>query len=839
VATTKKRTTSRSSGGRASGGAASRKRGTTKAASDEPGRIRRLLSGLGRGVGGAFAEHSRDVWSIVLLLTAVISGLAIYLDAAGPVGRAIDTGARGGLGLVGSLVPVLLLALGVLLFLDRGAGSAGRVGTGVALVTVAVLGGAHLAADLPAPGEGVDSLARGGGLVGWAIAAPLDLALSRAGAWAVVVALLLLGVVLVARLDLRSVVRGAWSASTSLFGSLRGHLARSGTPAEVEGMSQAALDLAALADEPEAPVETRAVVDVWLDDDPADATTELEVLDVHVVETQPLAPVASDGVEDDVPVPAPEAGSGDGVHGDEVPGADGVDDADGAPQKARKVLPPGEERPYDLPPLDLLSTGRALGGDPSRTIAAQSKALQETFDQFGINATVARSSRGPTVTRFEVEIGPGVKVNKVANLGDDIAYSLAAPDVRIVAPIPGKSAIGIEVPNTERDLISLGDVLRSDTARRDEHPLSVALGVDIAGAPAMVDLSKMPHLLVSGSTGSGKSVTLNGMIASVLMRARPDQVRMLLIDPKRVELGVYEGAPHLLAPVVTDPRRAADAVAWCVKEMEQRYELLALLGFRNIDGYNDAYDRGDLADRPGPDGTTIPPERMPYILLVIDELADLMLVAPRDVEDAICRIAQMARAVGIHMVIATQRPSVDVITGLIKANIPSRLALAVASQTDSRTILDAGGAEKLVGRGDMLFLPASQGKPSRMQGCWVTEEEIASVVTFCRTQREPVFEEAVAATVSASGGGREAAGSRGDDEGDAGLVRRAAEQVVSSGLGSTSMLQRKLRVGFARAGRLMDELEEVGCVGPSEGSKAREVLWDEERLRAALESGLL
>ena len=411
--------------------------------------------------------------------------------------------------------------------------------------------------------------------------------------------------------------------------------------------------------------------------------------------------------------------------------------------------------------------------------------------------------------------------------------------MRIVAPIPGKSAIGIEVPNTERDLITLGDVLRSDVARRDEHPLSVALGVDIAGAAAMVDLSKMPHLLVSGSTGSGKSVTLNGMIASILMRARPDQVRMLLIDPKRVELGVYEGAPHLLAPVVTDPRRAADAVAWCVKEMEQRYELLALLGFRNIDGYNDAYDRGDLADRPGPDGTVIPPKRLPYILLVIDELADLMLVAPRDVEDAICRIAQMARAVGIHMVIATQRPSVDVITGLIKANIPSRLALAVASQTDSRTILDAGGAEKLVGRGDMLFLPASQGKPSRMQGCWVTEEEIASVVAYCRTQREPAFEEAVAATVAGTSGPRGGDSPRGDDEGDEALLRRAAEQVVSSGLGSTSMLQRKLRIGFARAGRLMDELEEVGCVGPSEGSKAREVLWDDERLRAALEAGLL
>jgi S-DNA-T family DNA segregation ATPase FtsK/SpoIIIE len=824
VATTKKRSATKAPGAKPANGRSGRRSAERRS----PGRLRRLLGSALGAVGAAIAERSRDAWGIALLLAAVISGLAIYLDAAGPVGRGIDAAARGGFGLVGSLAPVILMVLGAMLFIERSAEEIGRLGTGVALATLAVLGGTHLAVDVPAPADGLEVIARGGGVVGWLIAAPLDAALSRAGAWAVVVAMLLLGTVLIARLDLRAAFGAAWGGLSTLLGSLRSAFARppAEPPADTQVHEPEMFDALEPSELPPA-IEERAVVDVWIDEDPEDATTELEpIVDVHEAPTMQLDAVdaAAPLEEDDVP--------GDGEPA--TVAAPAVE-----PRKARKVLPPGEERPYELPPLDLLSTGRALGGDPSRTIAAQSKALQETFDQFGINAKVARSSRGPTVTRFEVEIGPGVKVNKVANLGDDIAYALAAPDVRIVAPIPGKSAIGIEVPNTERDLISLGDVLRSDTARRDEHPLSVALGVDIAGAPAMVDLSKMPHLLVSGSTGSGKSVTLNGMIASVLMRARPDQVRMLLIDPKRVELGVYEGAPHLLAPVVTDPRRAADAVAWCVKEMEQRYELLALLGFRNIDGYNDAYDRGQLADRPGPDGTVIPPKRLPYILLVIDELADLMLVAPRDVEDAICRIAQMARAVGIHMVIATQRPSVDVITGLIKANIPSRLALAVASQTDSRTILDAGGAEKLVGRGDMLFLPASQGKPSRMQGCWVTEEEIAAVVTFCRTQREPVFEEAVAATVAAGNGAREGIGSRGEDEGDAGLVRRAAEQVVSSGLGSTSMLQRKLRVGFARAGRLMDELEEVGCVGPSEGSKAREVLWDEERLRAALESGLI
>jgi DNA segregation ATPase FtsK/SpoIIIE, S-DNA-T family len=515
--------------------------------------------------------------------------------------------------------------------------------------------------------------------------------------------------------------------------------------------------------------------------------------------------------------------------------------ADPSKRKAAKVAPVRSWEDYTLPTLDLLAAGRSLGKESTRTIEAQTAALQETFDQFGIDATVARWSRGPTVTRFEIELGPGVQVKKVANMGDDIAYALAAPDVRIVAPIPGKSAIGVEVPNRQRDLITLGDILRSDDAQRDPHPLTVAIGVDIAGNPALVNLATMPHLLVSGATGSGKSVTLNGMITSIVMRARPDQVRMILIDPKRVELNAYEGAPHLLSPVVTDPRRATDAVQWCVKEMEQRYELLAQLGYRNIDGYNEAVAAGEVEPREGPLGedglpTELESKPLPYILLVIDELADLMLVAPRDVEDAICRIAQMARAVGIHMVIATQRPSVDVITGLIKANIPSRLALAVASQTDSRTILDMNGAEKLVGKGDMLFLPASQGKPSRLQGCWVTEREVTGAVTYCKQQREADFVEEVTKAGEAA---ERADADRVDDDSDEALLRRAAEQVVVSGLGSTSMLQRKLRIGFARAGRLMDELEELGVVGPNEGSKARDVLWTPEELDDARAGNVL
>ena len=826
--------------GRAAGRGGSAPRRTGR---EGPGPLGRLV----RGIGAQLGERRRDLAGVLLLLTGVLLGLAIHLDAAGPVGAAMAWSAVALVGLAAYLLAPALVAGGILLVLGRPGREVGRIAVGGGLTAVGLLAALHLAADVPSPGalpgatgDVAGAAIRGGGAVGWLVAAPLDLALSRTGAWVAVAALLVLGVLVAARLELRTVLGGLGR----LAGRAGGGLADAGsgaaarlraraaadpvTDAAVDGGVDPVLDPAPDAHDVPPPVEHTAYPVPWAEEPTPDPDPDG---DPDATRPIPVVRADADAEADTAPLVDADA-DGDG-HAVE----DGTAEADAParPQRARRIAPPGDRPPYELPPLDLLAAGRSGGGDASGA-DAQARALQDTFTQFGIDARVVRTSRGPTVTRFEVEVGPGVKVAKVVSLGDDIAYALAAPDVRIVAPIPGKSAIGIEVPNQKRDLIALGDVLRSDTAVRDEHPLSVALGVDIAGAAVMVNLATMPHLLVSGSTGSGKSVTLNGMIASILMRARPDQVRMLLVDPKRVELGVYDGAPHLLAPVVTDPKRAADAVQWCVKEMEQRYELLALLGFRNIDGYNDAYDRGQLASRPGPDGLDIAPVRMPYVLLVIDELADLMLVAPRDVEDAICRIAQMARAVGIHMVIATQRPSVDVITGLIKANIPSRLALAVASQTDSRTILDAGGAEKLVGRGDMLFQPASQGKPSRLQGCWVTEAEIAEVVRFCRLQREAEYDERIGRSDGTAGGG---GGRTAEDGTDEGLLRRAAEQIVESGLGSTSMLQRKLRIGFARAGRLMDELEQVGCVGPSEGSKAREVLWDEERLRAALESGLI
>ncbi len=748
---------------------------------------------------------------IALLVLGVLAGLGTYAEAAGPVGYFLQAVGLGLLGLVGFLVPVLLAWFGLLIVVGRPSPEIGRIAIGCGLLAIAVLGGLHLLAGAPDPSEGFRGLWGAGGLLGWAIASPLAWALSLWGAVAVLVGSLLLGTLVVTKTPFSAVV----AAVRASFAAKEGD-ATASTPAARDATANSRGPTGDDAPSAEATARIRATL--------AGTTASQPALDERLeaghANTEPAAGVEAGRVPDP---PIERA---------RVPRK---------ARKARKVAPVESWDDYQLPPLDLLASGKAVGKESTRTIEAQTAALQETFHQFGIDATVARWSRGPTVTRFEIELGPGVQVKKVASMGDDIAYALAAPDVRIVAPIPGKSAIGVEVPNRHRDLITLGDILRSDEAARDPHPMTVALGVDIAGNPALVNLTTMPHLLVSGATGSGKSVTLNGMIQSIVMRARPDQVRMILVDPKRVELNAYQGAPHLLSPVVTDPRRAADAVQWCVKEMEQRYELLAQLGYRNIDGYNDAIAAGDVATRPGPMGddglpTELTAEPLPYILLVIDELADLMLVAPRDVEDAICRIAQMARAVGIHMIIATQRPSVDVITGLIKANIPSRLALAVASQTDSRTIIDMNGAEKLVGKGDMLFLPASQGKPSRLQGCWVTEREITSAVEYCRAQREARFEEVVREGVAAE----QADGARAvDDDSDEALLRRAAEQVVVSGLGSTSMLQRKLRIGFARAGRLMDELEELGVVGPNEGSKAREVLWSPEELDDARGRGVL
>ena len=771
-------------------------------------------------------SHAREVWGIGLIVLAALTALGVWFDSAGTLGVYLLLLFRGLFGVFGLFAPLALAAGGVCL-LREPTKEHGRVAVGAAVTTAALAGMWHLAQGGPAFGAKPAVLHQAAGWLGAAVSLPLRTIAATGGAVVILLGLLALGLLITTATPPRTIVR--WMSDSA---SAR----KDRRAEEAERRRLEAEELAAAA--PPAPAD-----DETLFPEPDDAGGDVTTLfpDDDQEATGPIFEgVADDDLDED---------TGDLSDTQLLPSApdhhvEPVDDG-----AAIKLAPP-EGDPwanYELPSLVLLRSGKAAPGN-KRTLDQMTRALEHTLGQFGVDAKVARVSRGPTMTRFELQLGDGVRVGAVTKLGDDISYALATAEIRIVAPIPGKSAIGIEVPNRDRDLITLGDVLRSPEAEAQRHPLAVGIGVDISGNSVMVNLASMPHLLIAGATGSGKSVTMNGIVTSIIARATPAQVRMILVDPKRVELNHYDGAPHLLTPVVTDPKRATEALAWTVKEMEQRYERLALLGYRNIDTYNQAVREGTVrnvgalkqsrataaSDAQGEAPTAPVWEPLPYIMFVIDELADLMMVAPRDVEGHIVRIAQMARAVGIHLIVATQRPSVDVVTGLIKANIPSRIALAMATQADSRTILDQGGAEKLVGHGDMLFMPANASKPHRIQGCYIDEAEIEKIIEHCTSQRAADY----APGIVRSGDAAAMADMTGDDATDESLTRAAMELVVRSGLGSTSMLQRKLKVGFARAGRLMDELETMGVVGPSEGPKARTVLMTVEELENRTEQGL-
>jgi DNA segregation ATPase FtsK/SpoIIIE, S-DNA-T family len=778
-------------------------------------------------------SHSEDLWAIALATAAVLGTLALYAGSLGPAGHSVRHGLGVLFGFARFLLPPALAAAAVMLVAewprhDETAHEPAREVLGMVLALCAVGGLAELAGGSPPLGASSSRLSGAGGLLGAAVGRPVRDALGGAGATVVLVALLAFALVLFTGVKLRDVTRALATLARSARNALAGRRALEGGE---EGSGPATPDAGS---------------------GEGDRGSTLSELSTKQETKQEEAPgghslaSADDGDRGDPEVT--ESGAIRALEAGQRVAAEGP----GRQLELDLGVPAGEWR---LPPAKLLARSKPQELDRS-AVAAAGKDLVAALATHGVDTRLVGQTVGPTVTRFELELAPGVKVARVTSLAKDIAYAMASPDVRILAPIPGRSAIGVEVPNRHRQLVTLGDVLASQEAREATHPLEIALGRDIAGRPVMVNLAEMPHLLISGATGAGKSSCINSLVSSILMRATPDKVRMILVDPKRVELGQYNGLPHLLTQVVVDPKKAANALAWAVTEMENRYDLLAEVGIRDIDGYNKAVDRGELeqpgerlrglgrgeepgddapgsspadasAGRAGPLGETKQERahrRLPYVLAVVDELNDLMMVAARDVEESVCRIAQMARAVGIHLVLATQRPSVDVITGLIKANIPSRLAFSVSSLADSRVILDQSGAERLIGKGDMLLLGASSSVPRRIQGPWVTEAEVRAVVAHWRRQRQPEYVEGVEGP---SDQGPTAAGG-GDDDDE--LLGAAMELVVRSQLGSTSMLQRKLRVGFSRAGRLMDLLERRGIVGPSEGSKARAVLMTPEEL---------
>ncbi|SNT49513.1 DNA translocase FtsK [Actinacidiphila glaucinigra] len=785
-----------------------------------------LFRGVGRGARGLDPAHRKDGLALLLLGLALVVATGTWSDLRGPVGDLVEILITGLFGRLDLLVPFLVGAVVWRLMRHPQKSDAnGRIVIGLTTLSVGVLGLVHIGCGSPGRGQGADAIRDAGGLIGWAASAPLGYTVGAPLAVALLALLTFFGLLVTTATPVNAIPRRLRELGIRL-----GLVEEHGT-ATAEDDSVPFSDLL----EEAAPQDgtekarrrsRRRQEPTELPDlTPGDGLDAVDLaygvaadLDGALTYGVPGSSVVADLVTHSMP---PERGTGeDGADEDAGRSVPDLTKA-AAPGSEGTALPPRAEQlqlsgdiTYGLPSLDLMERG-----GPGRTRSAANDAVVESltsvFSQFKVDARVTGFTRGPTVTRYEVELGQAVKVERITALAKNIAYAVASPDVRIISPIPGKSAVGIEIPNSDREMVNLGDVLRSADAAGEEHPMTVALGKDVEGGYVMANLARMPHILVAGATGSGKSSCINCLITSILARATPDEVRMVLVDPKRVELTAYEGIPHLITPIITNPKRAAEALQWVVREMDLRYDDLAAYGFRHIDDFNAAVRSGKAKPPEGSERELAP---YPYLLVIVDELADLMMVAPRDVEDAIVRITQLARAAGIHLVLATQRPSVDVVTGLIKANVPSRLAFATSSLADSRVILDQAGAEKLIGKGDGLFLPMGANKPVRMQGAFVTEDEIHAVVTHCKAQLTPAYRDDV---VVGSGPKKEIDEEIGDD---LDLLCQAAELVVSTQFGSTSMLQRKLRVGFAKAGRLMDLMESRGIVGPSEGSKARDVL---------------
>ncbi len=738
-----------------------------------------------------------EFWGIGLVSLGLLLVLSMYAHMAGPLGTGIDKTFGWLFGLGRFALPVISIAIGVAMVRRRSVEHRVRLSVGWGINVLAILGFLHLVNGADKIVASVDAMSQAGGWFGAIIGEPLRTTVSWAGALVVLLAAGVLGTMLITDTTLPELIDVVRKRAASLNAAREEAMATREERGETRRRQPGMYDLE---DELEAPAPRRRreapeIFD-YSEDEPAPKP-----------ERKLRKPAASAPVDPEFhQKPGMKHRGDDPLINTAVP------------------VSPGE---WVLPSTDLLGLTEVHEVNKAR-VAERGRLLEEALASHGVETRLLGMTVGPTVTRFELELGAGVKVAKVTSLNRDIAYSMAATDVRILAPIPGKSAIGVEVPNESRQLVSLGDLMVSPEAKAASHPLEVAVGKDIAGRAVFMDLASTPHMLIAGATGAGKSSGINSILTSLLMRSTPDQVRLILIDPKQVEMGQYARLPHLLTAPVTNPKKAANALGWAVKEMERRYDLLVEVGFRDIGGYNQAFDRGELVqDREGFPAY----ERLPFIV-VVDELNDLMMVAARDVEECITRIAQKARAVGIHLIVATQRPSVNVITGVIKANIPARMAFAVSSLTDSRVILDQPGAEKLIGKGDMLLLPGNTNIAQRIQGSWVDEEEVRQVVAHWRRQAPEVVYVSGIEGEGDSAGGSGQPGLFGGDGGDEDLVRRAMEIVVRSGLGSTSLLQRKLKVGFARAGRLMDELEERGVVGPSEGSKARAVLVTVEELDA-------